>query len=189
MAEIIRNDELLEAVTEMREAYKTDRENSTEETRNAINMANSKVINITLRSTFIIPAIINKNTQLVQDSSNHLKFEDKPQARFMLVKHKSNGTFFPIFTDVDEFGKIENKDGFQPVNMKFADIATLTEQTPNVTGFVINPVSTNLPYTKEMLASIKNTLIEARRKRDAENAANATGAETPGFTITGNGNN
>ena len=107
----------------------------------------------------------------------------------MLVKHKSNGTFFPIFTDVDEFGKIENKDGFQPVNMKFADIATLTEQTPNVAGFVINPVSTNLPYTKEMLASIKNTLIEARRKRDAENAANATGAETPGFTITGNGNN
>lgn len=181
MADPIRNDELLEAVKEMRAAYQADRENSSTETKQAINLANSKVINVTLRCTFIVPAIINKNTQLVQDSSNHLKFEEKPQARFMLVKHKTNGTFFPVFTDVEEFKKIENKDGFQAVNMKFADIATLTEQTPNVAGFVINPASTNLPYTKEMLASIKNTLIEARKKKEAENAAG-------GITVTSGGN-
>lgn len=171
MAEPIRNDELLAAVDEMRDAYRTDRENSTDETKAAIVAANSKVINITLRCTFLVPAIINRNTQLVQDSSNHLKFEEKPQARFMLVKHKTNGNFFPIFTDADEFKKLENKEGFRGVNMKFADIATLTEQTPNVVGFVINPMSTNLPFTKDMLASIKQTLMEARAKKDAEKSS------------------
>ncbi len=181
----IRNDELLEAVKDMRAAYAEFRENESDENRQKINEANSKIINITLRATFIVPAIISQNTQLVQDKQNHLKFEDKPQARFMLVKHKENGTFFPVFTDADEFAKMENKEGFNGINMKFSDIATLTEQTPNISGFVINPMSTNLPYTKEMLAQIKQTLINARERRQAEQAAKQ--AEASGITVSEGG--
>lgn len=181
----IRNDELLEAVKDMRAAYAEFRENESDENRQKINEANSKIINITLRATFIVPAIISQNTQLVQDKQNHLKFEDKPQARFMLVKHKENGTFFPVFTDADEFARMENKEGFNGINMKFSDIATLTEQTPNISGFVINPMSTNLPYTKEMLAQIKQTLINARERRQAEQAAKQ--AEASGITVSEGG--
>ncbi len=181
----IRNDELLEAVKEMREAYAAFREDESEENKQKINECNSKIINITLRSTFLVPATVSKNTQLVQDKQNHLKFEEHPQARFMLVKHKENGSFFPVFTDMDEFAKMENKDGFQSITMKFADVATLTEQTPNVVGFVINPMSTNLPYTKEMLAQIKQTLINARERRQAEE--NQQASDASGITVTEGG--
>lgn len=178
----VRNDELLEAVKEMREAYAVFKENETDENRKKFNDANNRIINLTLRATFLVPAVIQQNTQLVQDKQNHLKFQDKPQARFMLVKHKENGTFFPVFTDMDEFVKLENKEDFKPVNMKFSDVATLTEQTPSVAGFVINPVSTNLPYSKEMLANIKQTLIKAREsKLAAENGG--------GITVTNGGAN
>ena len=183
MAEEIRNDELLEAVSAMREAYKVMHESGSDD-KTAVNEANSKVINITLHSTFLIPAIINNNTQLVQDKDNHLKFEQKPQARFMLVKHSQNGTFIPVFTDKDEYAKLQTEDikDYKPVTMKFSDVATLTEQTPNVNGFVINPMSTNLPYTKDMLQSIKQTLIEARdRKLKEQNG----GDTAPSITITG----
>ena len=70
----IRNDELLEAIDAMRADFNVQTQ--------------SKVINLALRGTYVVPAIINKNTQLIQDKENHLKFEDKPQAKFMLVKHK-----------------------------------------------------------------------------------------------------
>jgi transcription antitermination factor NusG len=167
----VQNPELLEAVKEMRADFNTQTQ--------------SKVINLALRSTFLVPAIINKNTQLVADKDNHLKFQDKPQAKFMLVKHEKNGTFFPAFTDSEEFAKLKNDDNFQPVKMKFADLATLTEQTPSVTGFVINPMSTNLPFPKQMLDSIKQTLIKARQEREAAKQAEAQGitvsssSETP----------
>ncbi len=179
-AAVVRNDELLEAISAMRQAYK-DMHDSGSEDRTAVNEANTKVINMTLHSTFLVPAQISKNTQLVQDKDNHLKFEDKPQARFMLVSHTQNGKFLPVFTDADEFEKVKEREGYQLMNMKFSDIATLTEQTPDVNGFVINPMSTNLPYTKEMLGSIKQTLIEARAKKLAEER----GSTPPTITITG----
>ncbi|MCD8095476.1 MAG: SseB family protein [Ruminococcus sp.] len=164
----VRNDELLEAIKEMRADFNTQTQ--------------SKVINLTLRSTFLVPAIINRNTELVADKDNHLKFQDKPQAKFMLVKHEKNGTFFPAFTDVDELAKLKNENGYQGVKMKFADLATLTERTPSVAGFVINPMSTNLPFTKEMLDSIKKTLQEAKQKREAEKAQEQ--ADAQGITMT-----
>lgn len=164
----IRNDELLEAIDAMRADFNVQTQ--------------SKVINLALRGTYVVPAIINKNTQLIQDKENHLKFEDKPQAKFMLVKHKTNGTFFPVFTDSEAFEKLQNNDGFQPVRMKFSDIAQLTEQTPNVAGFVINPMTTNLPFPKAMLEQIKQQLIKHRQKHEAEKAKEQ--AEAQGITMT-----
>lgn len=175
----IRNDELIATVQEMREAYAAFKENETDENRQKLMDANNRIVTLTLRGTFLVPAVVQQNTQLVQDKQNHLKFQDKPQARFMLVKHKENGTFFPVFTDMDEFKKLENKEGFKAINMKFSDVATLTEQTQFVNGFVINPVSTNLPFSKEMLANIKQTLIKARESKQA--------AENGGITVTNGG--
>lgn len=165
----IRNDELLEAISEMRADFNAKTQ--------------SRVINLALRSTFLVPAVVSQNTQLVADSANHLKFQDKPQARFMLVKNKAEQSYFPIFSDMDEFSKMKNDQGFQAVKMKFADIATLTEQSAaKVTGFVINPMSTNLPFNQDMLANIKQTLRDARDKKLAEKAA-AEAAES-GITAT-----
>lgn len=169
----VQNPELLEAVKEMRADFNAQTQ--------------SKVINLALRGTFVIPAIISKNTQLVADKDNHLKFQDKPQAKFMLIKHKTNGTFFPVFTDEEEFAKLEKQGDFQPVKMKFSDIAQLTEQTPSVAGFVINPASTNLPFPKKMLDSIKQTLIKAQRDREAARAAEQ--AEAQGITVSSSSEN
>jgi hypothetical protein len=165
--EKIQNTELLEAIKDMRADFNPQ--------------SQSKVINLALRGTYLVPAVISKNTQLVADKDNHLKFQDKPQAKFLLVKHQKNGTFFPIFTDSEEFAKLKSEDNFQPVKMKFSDIAQLTEQTPTVEGFVINPMSTNLPFPKVMLEQIKQTLLKARRERDAAQAAQQ--AEAQGITV------
>ena len=170
---VIENSALVEAIAEMRKDFKAETQN--------------KVINTALRGTFLVPAIINKNTQLVADAENHVKIEDKPQAKFLLITHKEKGTFFPVFTDADELAKFKTEQKFQGFAMKFGDIAALTEKTPNVVGFVINPMNQNLPFTKEMLESIKQTLIRVRKEREEAAKANADGeSSAPNITVTTN---
>ena len=59
--------------------------------------------------------------------------------------------------------------------MRFQDIAALTEQTPKVQGFVVNPFGENLPFTQEMLESIKQTLIKVAKERKAAKEAAENG--------------
>lgn len=170
-AKVIENPQLIEAIAEMRKNFNQDTQN--------------KVVNVTLRSSFLVPAVINKNTQLVADTDNNVKFEDKPEAKFLLITHKEKGTFFPAFTDMDELMKFKTEQKFQGFAMKFADLAALTEKTPNVDGFVINPMSHNLPYTKQMLLSIKETLLKAKNEL-AEAEKNK--GEAPNITVSTNDN-
>ena len=167
------NAALIAAIEEMRKVFKPETQN--------------KVINLALRATFIVPALIEKNTELVADEENHVKFEDKQKAKFILVNHKERGAFFPVFTDPEEAEKLKTEQPHQTFAMKFADIATLTERTPNVNGFVINPFHQNLPFTKEMLESIKQTLIKIKEAQEAKQAENAgEGDSKPDITVSSN---
>lgn len=168
MPEVIEvsNEKLVEAIAEMRKNFCTKTQND--------------VINIALKSVFLVPAQVTKNTGLVADADNHVKFENNQQVKFLLVNHAERGQFFPVFTDADEIQKMRENlpEGgeFQNFTMKFSDIAQLTEETAAVNGFVINPFDQNLPFTKEMLESIKQTIIKTQeaRKKAAEDMHNPT---------------
>lgn len=162
------------------EAIKAMRENFTPATQN-------NVINIALRCNFLIPAVMEKNQELVADANNKVSFQDKQTAKFLLINHKERGAFFPIFTDAEELAKIDTDKPYEPFLLRFSDIASLTENTPAVVGFVINPYHENLPFTKEMLASIKQTLIKYKQEKDAKAAAENNGeGAAPDITVSTN---
>ena len=155
------NTELIEAIAEMRKNYSNETQNN--------------VINIALKSTFLVPAVVEKNKQLVADKDNHLTFNEDPQARFLLINDKNGKSYFPAFTSSEELTKLKTEEKFSAFSMTFADIAGLTENAQQqVAGFVVNPFSENLPFTQEILASIKETLIRTinERKAKEENSAN-----------------
>ena len=146
----------------------------------------NKVINTALACTFLVPAMVEKTTELVADAENHVNFEDKSKAKFILLNNnKTNGTFFPVFTSPEEAKKLQYDKPFQSFAMRFQDIAALTEQTPKVQGFVVNPFGENLPFTQEMLESIKQTLIKVAKERKAAKEA-AENGEAPDITVTNN---
>ena len=149
----ITNPELVDAINEMRMDFNPETQN--------------KVLNLVLRSTFLIPCVVSKDTQLIADENNHVHFDEKPQLKFLMVTHKEKGTYFPVFTDDEEISKFKSEERFQGFAMKFPDLAMLTEQTPTVNGFVINPLGHNLPVTKDLLAKIKEALIKAKKQREA----------------------
>lgn len=152
------NSALVKAIAEMKKEFNSDTQN--------------KVINTALRSTFLVPAIVENKKELIADADNHLTFNEQPKARFILINHKNGAAFFPVFTSSDELKKLKTEDKFSAFSMTFADIAGLTENTPNVTGFVINPFNENIPFTKELLASIKETLIKAVQKKEQASEEN-----------------
>ena len=152
------NPKLIEAIAEMRKNFCAETQN--------------KVINTALACTFLVPAMVEKTTELVADAENHVNFEDKSKAKFILLNNnKTNGTFFPVFTSPEEAKKLQYDKPFQSFAMRFQDIAALTEQTPKVQGFVVNPFGENLPFTQEMLESIKQTLIKVAKERKAAREA------------------
>ena len=152
----VTNPKLIEAINAMRENFTPDTQNAT--------------INAALRSTFYVPAIIEKKKEIVANANNEVKFEEKPKARFLLIR-KQNGetdeTYFPAFTDADELAKFKSNEPYQRVKMKFGDLAMLVEQVNTIKGFVINPMSHNLPFTRDMLEGIKQVLIKRRNEIDA----------------------
>ena len=110
------------------------------------------------------------------------EFEEKPKARFLLIKKQSKDgeagdTYFPAFTDADELAKFKSNEPYQRVKMKFGDLAMLVEQVPTIKGFVINPMSHNLPFTRDMLDGIKKVLIKRRNAMQAANAENSGEAQ------------
>lgn len=153
----VTNPKLIEAITAMRADFTPDTQNV--------------VINAALRGTFYVPAIIEKKKEIVANENNEVKFEEKPKARFLLIKKQSGSgegdTYFPAFTDADELAKFKADEPYQRVKMKFGDLAMLVEQVPAIKGFVINPMSHNLPFTRDMLDGIKKVLIKRRNEQQA----------------------
>lgn len=169
----IDNSALVRAIRDMRADFKPETQN--------------KVINQALRSTFFLPAIIKKNTGLVAGADNKVKFEDTPQATFLLITNKEKGTFFPAFTDREDCLHFKSDREFQVAVLRFADLAALCERTGDqgmtVNGFIINPYSENLPFTNEMLQGIKARLAEIRAQAQAQ-AAGEDGR--PNITVSTN---
>ena len=171
----IDNTALIEAIKEMRA-------NFTPETQN-------KVINLALKATFFVPGIVQNKTELVMGNDKKLRFNDgSPESvRFLLISNPDRGNFFPAYTDRELLKGFKANQKFQGFAMKFSDLANMSEQTPNVNGFVINPDTEKLPFTKEILNSIKQTIIKAREQAKAQ--AEAQGAEGgPDITVSTNEN-
>ena len=167
------NTPLIDAIKEMRADFNTDTQN--------------KVINLALRATFFVPAVIVNKTELVEGKDKRMKFEDKQTARFLLVSNPDRGNYFPAYTSRELLQGFKTEQKFQGFAMKFADLANLSEQTPNVRGFIINPDSEKLPFTKEILDNIKQTILAAK-KRAAEAQAAETPEGRPNISVTTNEN-
>ena len=155
--EPIDNSALIAAIKEMKA-------NSNDETQ-------SKVINIALHSTFLVPAIVDNNTRIVADENNQVHFDDTPQAKFLLIEHPKLGPHIPVFTDKDEISKLKADKPFNPVAMKFPYIAQLVTDMPNAKGFVINPLSDPLPFSQKLLDHILQQIIKKQEELKQAKAA------------------
>lgn len=117
------------------------------------NDTQNKVINTALRSRFIIPYIGNNSN---------------PERYILITNNKNNNKLIPVFLDYSELEKsqkiLQNAAGY--IIIKFGDIANFIEKADkSVDGFVIDPMTHNLPFTRQMLMSIKDVLIKHQNSK------------------------
>ena len=164
----IDNTALVEAIKEMRANFNPETQN--------------KVVNLALRATFFVPGVLEKKTELVEGADKRISFEDKPTAKFLLISKDKKENFFAAYTDRELLKGFKTEQPFQGFAMKFADLANLTEQTPNIEGFVINPDTDKLPFNKMILARIKEAINIARQQAEGGKAGG------PNITVSTNEN-
>ncbi len=158
----ITNPELVEAIKELKKDFNPETQN--------------KVLNIALNSVFLVPGTVNKTTKLVADEENHVHFDESPEVKFLLINHSTRGNFIPAFTDDEQISTFKANNPFQAFALRFVDLAALTENTPTINGFVVNPTGDNLPFPQTLLDEIKKTLIKAAKEK-AEKRNNAAETE------------
>lgn len=148
----VENPELVEAINAMRADFN--------------NQTQNRVLNLTLRAEFLVPALLSTKQQIVANSQNKVEFRDQPQATFLFITNKSGATYVPVFTDMQQAEKFRSEQPFRLFAMQFADLAAFTEKLESVQGFLINPDDHALPFTKQILAAIKAEL--AKKKAAAQ---------------------
>lgn len=94
---------------------------------------------------------------------------------FKLVKNAKDEQFFPLFTDITEFQKWNKNEKINTIVVVFPQMADLVSKKPEVNGFVINPMSQNLIFTREILDAMLNNIKENMQKAKAAQAE--SGAE------------
>lgn len=143
------------------------------------------------KSLFLAPAIVEPAP--VEDEEGNLKLQPESRIQFPMLGTADGKKLYMAFTDKKEY------DAWQEQNQKFPMFTLNIQDYANmllrkdpfgnpypVIGVVINPMSTNLVVSREMLGSIMAMKMaqdpryiammkQAAAKRAAEEAANAQG--------------
>ena len=114
-----------------------------------------------------VPVPMMNSTNIVWGVPADAELEDvfpediEPERRSCLVEHEDE-KWFPLFTDVDELGGLEDTNVVEDVPIR--TVIELAFEDEEVSGLVINPNSEALALRKELLAVILNIL----EKEDSE---------------------
>ena len=137
----VTNPELLEAIDAMK------RDGSSENL--------DHVINEVMRANFLSPVIITPAPEADESGSTVLKAETT--ISFHMITDSVGKSYFPAFTDWDELRKWNKEENMQTLISTFDDYAAMVlGENGRSEGFVINPFGTNIPFSRDMIESLKN---------------------------------
>lgn len=142
----LKNEELVAAMNALRE-------NENKDTQTAF-------VTAAIKAKYFAPAdVLNSDGTPIEGSG---KMEIPKDAKFnfrMLINNKGE-KYFPLFTDIQEFQKWSKSAQIKSIVVVFPQMADLVSKKPETSGFVINPMSQNLVFTKEILDSILKNIRE-----------------------------
>ena len=161
----LKNDELVAAMNAIRE-------NESKETQNAFVAA-------ALKAKYFAPVDIINSDGTPLEGNGKMEIPKDAKFNFKLIANSKGEQFFPLFTDIQEFQKWNKSEKIKTIVVVFPQMANLVSQKSDATkGLVINPMSQNLIFTKEILDNILKTINENLQKQGKTAPADAEGQKT-----------
>lgn len=86
---------------------------------------------------------------------------------FKLLKNTNGESFFPMFTDIEEFQKWNKDEKIKTIVVNFPQMASLVIKKADVaTGMVVNPMSQNLVFNKDLIVNLINHIQQQKEARE-----------------------
>lgn len=103
------------------------------------------------------------------EGSGKMEVPKDAKFNFKLLINSKGEQYFPLFTDIDEFKKWSKDQQIRTLVVVFPQMAGLVNKRADVVkGFVLNPMSQNLIFPKELLDSIFKYAQQQVAKAQAE---------------------
>lgn len=124
------------------------REKEVPETQNAF-------LQEAVKAQYFAPVDIINADGTLMEGMGKMEIPKDSKFNFKLIINNKGEQFFPLFTDINEFQKWNKSDRIKAIVVVFPQMAGLVSKRSDIIkGFVINPMSQNLVFTKELLDSI-----------------------------------
>ena len=137
-----------------------------EEAKKDPGMENSiRLLNEVVKARLLIPVSMDKDPQYDR-KLEEVVLEKDTRISFELIKAASGDLYYPVFTDGEEMIKCEIEKDQHSMIVNFDDLAAiLLMPQSGIAGFAINPMSANLCFSKEMVASMKRDMEKEREEK------------------------
>lgn len=136
-----------------------------EDARKDPGMENSvRLLNEVVKARLLIPVSMDKAPQY-DKKLQEVMLEKDTRISFELIKAASGELYYPVFTDGEEMLRCEIEKDQHSMIVNFDDLAAiLLMPQSGIAGFSINPMSDNLCFSKEMVASMKRDMEREREE-------------------------
>ena len=137
-----------------------------EEAKKDPGMENSiRLLNEVVKARLLIPVSMDKDPQYDR-KLEEVVLEKDTRISFELIKAASGDLYYPVFTDGEEMIKCEIEKDQHSMIVNFDDFAAiLLMPQSGIAGFAINPMSDNVCFSKEMVASMKRDMEKEREEK------------------------
>lgn len=142
----LKNEELVAAMNAIRE-------NENKETQGAF-------LNCAIKAKYFAPVDVMDADGNPIVGNGKMEIPKDAKFNFKMIVNSKGEQFFPLFTDIQEFKKWNKEDQIKSIVVVFPQMADLVSKKPETMGFVLNPMTQNLIFTREILDNMLKNIRE-----------------------------
>ncbi|NCB34091.1 MAG: hypothetical protein EOM64_09505 [Erysipelotrichia bacterium] len=148
----------------LKKAIDSVKENGTKENQN-------RMFDEIRKASLLVPVLF--SSEFKPDGKGRITMPKGTQIKFILVNTVAGKSFFPVFTDMEEAKKlkISQSGNLQYVVKHIAEYETILNDPNNhAEGMVINPMSQNIVFPKQLVQTLNHIDQAVRQEKSALSA-------------------
>lgn len=151
----LKNEELVKAMDELKQ-------NENPQTQGAFVAA-------AVKATYFAPVDVLDNDGNPIEGDGKMQVPKDAKFSFKLIKNTEGQSYFPVFTDINEFQKWNKEEKIKTIVVSFYQIASLSfKKAEENIGIAVNPMSQNLVFSQDLIKNLIKHLQAQQAARDAE---------------------
>ncbi len=149
----LKNEDLVKAMNELKQ-------NENPQTQGAFVAA-------AVKATYFAPVDVLDSEGNPIEGDGKMQVPKDAKFSFKLIKNTEGESYFPVFTDINEFQKWNKDEKIKTIVVSFYQMASLSlKKADEKIGIAINPMSQNLVFSQELIVNLVKHLQQQQAARE-----------------------